>query len=109
MLKKFISLCFLFILIGGGYILYKQSDVRDGIVAYIKSFPSVKGISVNRTEDVSSQLKSKVNKEISKAEKNITNTKISDIINIYNQTKKYAEDFRAFQEYVKKEAGNLIK
>ncbi len=109
MLKKFIKLCLLFILIGGGYILYNKSDVRNNIISYIQNLPNVKGISISKTEDVPDQVKSKVNEEINQAEKKVKNTKISDLINIYNQTKKIAHDFRSFQEYIKKEAANLIK
>jgi hypothetical protein len=109
MLKKFIKLCLIFILIGGVFILYKQVNIRNNIIAYIQNLPSVKGISTSKGGDVSNQVKSQVDKGINQAEKKVTNTKISDLINIYNQTQKYAKDFRAFQEYIKKEAANLIK
>lgn len=109
MLKKFIKLCLIFILIGGGFILYKQGSVRNNIISYIRNLPNVKGISTSKGGDVPGQLKSQVDKGIKQAEKKATDTKISDLINIYNQTQKYAKDFRAFQEYIKKEAANLIK
>lgn len=102
MLKKFIKLCLIFILIGGGIILYKQGNVRSGIIYYIQNLPNVKGVSTSKAGDVTNQLKSE-------AEKKVKNTKLSDLINIYNQTQKYAKDFRAFQEYIKKEAESLIK
>lgn len=109
MLIKFIKLCLIFIFIGGGIILYKQVNVRNNVISYIQNLPNVKGISTEKAGDVPNQLKSQVNKSINQAEKKVTNTKISDLINIYNQAQKYAKDFRAFQEYLKKEAENLIK
>ncbi len=109
MLKKFIKLCLIFILIGGGFILCKQASVRNNIISYIRNLPDVKGINTSKAGDVPSQLKSQVDKGIKQAEKKATDTKISDILYIYNQTRKYAKDFRAFQDYIKKEAENLIK
>lgn len=109
MLKKFINLCLIFILIGGGFILYKQVNIRNNIISYIQNLPNVKGISTSKAGDVPGQVKSQVDKGISQVEKQAKNTKISDLLNIYNQTQKYAKDFRAFQEYIKKEAANLIK
>ncbi len=109
MLKKFIKLCLIFIFIGGGIILYRESSIRNNIISYIQSLPNVKGISTEKAGDIPNQLKSQVNKSINQAEKKVTSTKISDLINIYNQAQKYAKDFRAFQEYIKKEASNLIK
>ena len=109
MLKKFIKLCLIFILIGGGIILYKQANIRNNIISYIQNLPNVKGINTSKAGDVPSQLKSQVDKGIKQAEKKATDTKISDILYIYNQTRKYAKDFRSFQEYIKKEAANLVK
>ena len=85
MLKKFIKLCIIFIFIGVGFILYKQSDVRNNIISYIQNLPNVKGINTSKTGDVQDQVKSQVDKSINQAEKKVTNTKISDLINIYNQ------------------------
>lgn len=62
----------------------------------------MKGINTEKAENVPNKLKTE-------AEKKIKNTKISDLINIYNQAQKYANDFRSFQEYIKKEANNIIK
>lgn len=102
MLVKFIKLCLIFILIGGGFILYKDKSIRNNLLGYVQNLPSVKGISTQKASDVPNQLKSE-------AEKKVKNAKISDLISIYNQTQKFAKDFRAFQEYIKKEADKLIK
>lgn len=98
MLKKFILFCLVFILIGGGIIFYKQKNPHFSI----PNIPSVKGINTSRAGEISNGLKSK-------AEKQVMNIKISDLVNIYNRTQKIASDFRAFQDYIKKEAGSLIK
>lgn len=103
MLKKFISFCLVFILIGGGIILYKQPSLLSSVPGLKNiNFKSVKGINTDKAEEVSGKLKSE-------AEKQVMNIKISDLINIFNQTQKIAGNFRSFQEYVKKEAENLIK
>lgn len=98
MLIKFIKLCLIFIIIGGGIILYNQKKLSFSL----PEFKNVKGINTSKAAEIPNQLKSE-------AEKKVKDTKISDLINIYNQAQKLARDFRAFQEYLKKEAANLVK
>jgi ABC-type bacteriocin/lantibiotic exporter with double-glycine peptidase domain len=113
MLKKFIRLCLIFILIGGGIIIYKQPAIREKIMTathiFTPSLPAVKGINTNKAGDISNQLKSDVNNTINQAEKQALNIKVSDLLSFFNRTQKIANDLRSFQEYVKKEVANLGK
>ncbi len=113
MLLKFIRLCIIFILIGGGFILYNQQVVRDRITPYVSMLPqaqkSVKGINTNRSEEITNQLKKEVDSGINQAQKQALNIKVSDVYNFFNKGQKITGDFRAFQENLKKDIGNLNK
>lgn len=98
MIIKFIKFCLVFIVIGSGVILYKQPN----LLSSVPGAQAVKGISTSKAVELPNQLKSE-------AEKQIKNIKISDLPGIFDQTKKFANDLRAFQDYIKKEAENLIK
>lgn len=113
MLVKFIRLCIIFIIIGGGIIIYNKPDVRDKIIASVQGFkpalPDVKGLSTNKAGSISGQLKSDIDNSINQAQKQALNMKVGDLVNIFHGTQKIANDFRSFQEYVKGQVENLGK
>ena len=121
MLRKFIHLCLIFILIGGGYILYKQPNLRNQALKYshisvpnlpaVKgiNLPAVKGISTGKSGSISGQLKSEVNNTINSAEKQALNLKVSDLVNFFNRAQKIGKDARSFQDYVKQQLANFGK
>ena len=92
MLLKFIRICIIFILIGGGFILYNQQIVKDRINPYLNIFSqaqkSVKGISTNKSEEISNQLKKEVGSGINQIQKQALNIKLSDVINFLNKGQK---------------------
>ncbi len=113
MLTKFIKLCLIFIVIGGGLILYKQPSVRDQIFARIPksipNLPQVKGISTDKFGSISGQLKSELDKSVNQAQKQLYNIKLGDVLKFLNRTQKITTDFRGFQEYIKDQVANFGK
>ncbi len=111
MLLKFISLCLLFIVIGGGILLYNQPAIRNNILTYLpqnKSLPDVKGIGTEKAQDVTGQIKSDIDEGVKKVQGEALNLKVSDLVNIVNRGQKIAEDFRGFQEYIKAQAEGFL-
>lgn len=111
MLLKFIKLCLLIILIGGGILLYNQPSIRNNLLSYLPqnaSVPDVKGIGTEKAQDVSGQLKSDIDEGVKRVQGEALNLKVSDLINILNRGQKIAEDFRGFQEYIKVQFENSV-
>jgi len=104
MLLKFIRLCLIFILIGGGFILYQQ---HAGMFPQVQK--AVKGISTNKSQEISNQLKKEVGSEINQAQKQALNINLSDVMNFFNKGQKITGDLRSLQENVKKDIENLNK
>ena len=113
MLLKFIRLCLIFILIGAGFILYNQQIVKDKITPYTNIFPqaqkAVKGISTNKSEEISNQLKKEADSAISQLQTQALNLKLSEVINFFNKGQKITSDFQTFQKNLKKDIENLNK
>lgn len=119
MLLKFIRLCLIFILIGGGFILYNQQWVRDWVGSYFNSSigdnmfseaqKSVKGISTNKSEEITNQLQKDVGNGIDQAQKQVLNMRVSDIVDFFNKGQKISSDFHVFQESVKKDIESQIE
>lgn len=116
MLLKFIKLCLIFIIIGGGFILLKQSSVRNQIFSHIPNIskfasglPAVKGISDSKFGSISGQLKSEFDSSVNQAGKQLYNIKLGDVIKFLNRSQKIATDFRGFQEYLKEQVANFGK
>src|SRR4051812_25942492 len=107
MIIKFIQLCLLFILVGGGFIIYNQPAIRNQILGYANNYipglPDVKGISTSKTPEIPKQLKSGVDDTINQAQKKARDIKVGDLMDIANTAQKTIKDFRAFQEYIKEQ------
>lgn len=111
MLLKFIKLCLLFIVIGGGVLLYNKPTIRNNILSYLPqnaSVPDVKGIGTEKAQDVTGQLKNDIDEGVKKVQGEALNLKVSDIMNIVSRGQKIAEDFRGFQEYIKAQAEGIL-
>ena len=104
MLLKFIRICIIFILIGGGFILYNQYPNM-----FTQTQKAVKGISTNKSEEISNQLKREVGSGVNQVQKQALNIKFSDVYDFFNKGQKITGDFRTFQENIKKEIENLNK
>jgi hypothetical protein len=113
MLLKFIRLCIIFIIIGGGILIYNQPEIRGKIIQIVSptlsNLPDVKGISTKRANNISNHIRSDIIDSIAQAQSNVLNLRVSDIINFVNGSQKIASDFRGFQDYIKEEANNYIK
>lgn len=112
MLLKFIIFCLLFIVVGGGFIAYKQPSIRERFVPYVQKVPvpkEVKGISTSKAGKITNDLKSDLDDGVKQAQKQAMDLKVSDILNFINRGQKIAKDFRGFQDYIKEQVDNLIK
>ncbi len=113
MLLKFIKLCIVFIIIGGGVFTFNRPDIRDKIISSVQgvkpALPDVKGLSTNNVGSISGQLKTDIDNGIILAQKQALNLKIGDLVNIYHGYQKIANDFRSLQENVKGQVENFGK
>ncbi len=113
MIIKFITFCLIFIVLGAGYIFFMQpamlSQITNDVGKFIPAVKEIKGISTSKPDKVPEKLKSEVDKEVKKVETKAKEIKIGDVMTILGNAQKYIQDFRNFQEYLKKEAGNLGK
>lgn len=107
MLLKFIWLCIIFILVGAGFILYNQHYFSVNMFPQVQE--SVKGISTNKSEQISSQLKKEVDSGINQAQRQVLDLKVSDIYNFFNKGQKITGDFQSLSENIKKEIENFNK
>lgn len=104
MLFKFIQLCLVFILVGGGILIYNQPALRENIFSFLPKsspLPDVKGIGTEKAGEVTGRLKSDIDEGVKKAQNEALNLKVSDLMSIVSRGQKIAEDFRGFQEYIK--------
>lgn len=116
MLLNFIRICIIFILIGGGIILFKQQSLRDRALSYLHindirfaNLPEVKGIKISKAGELTKNIKSDVDAGVKQTQKGAMNLKVSDLINIYERGQKLVKDFRSFQDYVKEQVNNAVK
>lgn len=113
MLPKFIFFCLIFIVIGGGFIFFKQpsmiNQIKKDASHFIPALKDVKGISTDKAGVIPGQLKSNIDKGLNEAQKQARDIKVGDLMDIVNRTQKFAKDFRQFQEYIKKEVENFGK
>ena len=107
MLLKFIWFCIIFILIGVGFIFYNQQHLSVNM--FTQAQKAVKGISTNKSEQISNQLKKEVDNGISQAQKQVFNLRFSDVYIFFNKGQKITGDFRAFQENLKRDVEDFNK
>jgi hypothetical protein len=113
MLLKFIFFCLIFIFAGGGYIFFTQPSMLNQMIQdigrFVPAVKDIKGISTSENKKIPDKIKKEVDKEVKKTEKQAMDIKVGDLKNLLDNGQKYIKDFRDLQEYVKREAANLLK
>jgi len=69
----------------------------------------VKGASTKKTNEISAEINSNIKDQVSIAEKQALNLKISDIMNGFSGLSKIPKDFNSIDGYLKQQVSNMLK